>query len=576
MNKKVIAGIVLVLVVLVLGIALSAVNGEMPSSASTGAEQQADGPAAQIKALLPYEATVRIMGEEEGRLTIHLTPAEQNADRFGEKIVYGVWATDQVISEPKAILHIPGEEVTFGRYFVTGDEDYGTFFDDRSGETEVHRLGTPLDLCDFYPDVYLDIVDIVAAEEDKALCFAAEEAMEQNPELDRIQAIAMLAPEYGLSEEEFRGRALSALHEPLLIYSDTLDTTSPIPFTATHENILTTFQEAEGLWCDIDIDAASQYSAGGYDVQVLRLACEREAASPYICSFSDAQSGDMAALIAMSETLPESADSILFDEACDTLLEAAGAEGASVSYGYIYKGSRPIAGLRVYCAETVPGGGLDDGRLIFVTDYYSTLDPWDFMPLAREAIASGTPIDFGANSSTEENEASSAVATDGASTPMPTPSPDPTPAPTQAATTSGQRSALQDAKSYLRSMPFSKEGLIDQLEYEGYTLEEAQYAVDNCGADWMEQALENAKDYLRIMAFSKEGLIEQLEYEGYTVSEAEYAAENCGADWMEQAAEAAKSYLDVMSFSREGLIEQLEYEGFTAEQAEYGASAVGY
>lgn len=89
-------------------------------------------------------------------------------------------------------------------------------------------------------------------------------------------------------------------------------------------------------------------------------------------------------------------------------------------------------------------------------------------------------------------------------------------------------------------------------------------------------ALASARDYLQIMAFSKEGLIEQLEYEGYTASEAEYAAENCGADWMEQAAEAAQSYLDVMSFSREGLIEQLEYEGFTAEQAEYGVSAVGY
>ena len=72
------------------------------------------------------------------------------------------------------------------------------------------------------------------------------------------------------------------------------------------------------------------------------------------------------------------------------------------------------------------------------------------------------------------------------------------------------------------------------------------------------------------MAFSYRGLVEQLEYEGYTTSEAEYAADNCGADWNLQAVKKAKEYLSVMSFSRDGLIEQLEYEGFTNSQATYG------
>ena len=78
------------------------------------------------------------------------------------------------------------------------------------------------------------------------------------------------------------------------------------------------------------------------------------------------------------------------------------------------------------------------------------------------------------------------------------------------------------------------------------------------------------------MPFSYSGLIEQLEYEGYSTEDATYAADNCGADWNEQAALSAEDYLDIMSFSRDGLIEQLVYEGFTQEQAEYGASAVGY
>lgn len=89
-------------------------------------------------------------------------------------------------------------------------------------------------------------------------------------------------------------------------------------------------------------------------------------------------------------------------------------------------------------------------------------------------------------------------------------------------------------------------------------------------------ALKTAKDYLRTMSFSYTGLIKQLEYEGYSKEEATYGADNCGADWNEQAAKMAKEYMNTMSFSRSGLISQLKYEGFTNIQAEYGASAVGY
>lgn len=89
-------------------------------------------------------------------------------------------------------------------------------------------------------------------------------------------------------------------------------------------------------------------------------------------------------------------------------------------------------------------------------------------------------------------------------------------------------------------------------------------------------ALETGKDYLRTMSFSYTGLMKQLEYEGYSKEEATYGVDNCGANWNEQAAKMAKEYMDTMSFSRSKLISQLKYEGFTNEQAEYGASAVGY
>lgn len=89
-------------------------------------------------------------------------------------------------------------------------------------------------------------------------------------------------------------------------------------------------------------------------------------------------------------------------------------------------------------------------------------------------------------------------------------------------------------------------------------------------------ALKKAGDYLDYTAFSYKGLVEQLEYEGYTRNEAMYAADHCGADWNEQAAKKAQQYLDYSSFSKQGLMEQLEYEGFTQRQAMYAVQAVGY
>ena len=75
-------------------------------------------------------------------------------------------------------------------------------------------------------------------------------------------------------------------------------------------------------------------------------------------------------------------------------------------------------------------------------------------------------------------------------------------------------------------------------------------------------------------AFSRSGLIEQLEYEGFSTEDATYAVDNLNADWNKQAALSAEQYLEMTSFSRSGLIEQLEYEGFTSAQAEYGDNAV--
>lgn len=174
----------------------------------------------------------------------------------------------------------------------------------------------------------------------------------------------------------------------------------------------------------------------------------------------------------------------------------------------------------------------------------------------------------------------------GEDTPIPTETPisNNTPATTPASkpaseddkATFGEKNALRSANHYLQTMPFSYSGLVKQLEYEGYTTDEATYGADNCGANWNDQALRSAKHYLDTTAFSYAGLVHQLEYEGYTNEEAIYGVDRCGADWNEQAAKSAKHYLDSMPFSRNSLIKQLEYEGFTHEQAIYGVEQNGY
>lgn len=98
--------------------------------------------------------------------------------------------------------------------------------------------------------------------------------------------------------------------------------------------------------------------------------------------------------------------------------------------------------------------------------------------------------------------------------------------------TMGQKNALKKAESYSKLMHMSKAKIYEQLtsEYgEGFTAEEAQYAIDNIEADWKANALAKAKSYQTTMNMSKSRIYEQLtsQYgEGFTAEEAQYAIDN--------------------------------------------------
>jgi hypothetical protein len=94
--------------------------------------------------------------------------------------------------------------------------------------------------------------------------------------------------------------------------------------------------------------------------------------------------------------------------------------------------------------------------------------------------------------------------------------------------TPAQSNARRSGESYLTSSPFSRQGLIDQLQYEGFSVADSTYGVDALTANWNEQAAKSAAAYLKNSTFSRQGLIDQLIYEGYTQSQSEYGVSTTG------------------------------------------------
>lgn len=100
--------------------------------------------------------------------------------------------------------------------------------------------------------------------------------------------------------------------------------------------------------------------------------------------------------------------------------------------------------------------------------------------------------------------------------------------PTNSPETLSQKNAVKKAKDYLNYSSFSRSGLVEQLKFEGFSEEDATYAVSKIDVDWKEQAVKKAKDYLEYSSFSRTSLIKQLEFEGFSEEEATYAVDEVG------------------------------------------------
>ena len=86
------------------------------------------------------------------------------------------------------------------------------------------------------------------------------------------------------------------------------------------------------------------------------------------------------------------------------------------------------------------------------------------------------------------------------------------------------------------------------------------------------KARQKAEEYLSAGAHSRAGLIEQLESEEFSNEDAAYGVDAAGVDWRDQAAKKAKEYLDASPHSRDELADKLTSDGFTEAEVEYGVS----
>lgn len=96
--------------------------------------------------------------------------------------------------------------------------------------------------------------------------------------------------------------------------------------------------------------------------------------------------------------------------------------------------------------------------------------------------------------------------------------------------TTEQKNALRKAESYSNNLHMSKQGIYNQLTstVEGFSAEDAQYAIDHVEADWNANALAKAKSYQQTLSMSKNAIYNQLTsvVEGFTAEEAQYAIDH--------------------------------------------------
>ncbi|MBR6513528.1 MAG: Ltp family lipoprotein [Clostridia bacterium] len=135
--------------------------------------------------------------------------------------------------------------------------------------------------------------------------------------------------------------------------------------------------------------------------------------------------------------------------------------------------------------------------------------------------------------------------------------------------TDTQLAAAESAQAHLE-VGVSRPKLISALIEEGHSEEDAVYAVDAFGIDWMEMARGTAEFYIYYMPFSYQGMLDHLKYMEFTDEEAQYGVDSLDTDWDNMAKKYIEKYYMYHAYSDDDLLAELVKAGFTEEQAKAG------
>lgn len=91
------------------------------------------------------------------------------------------------------------------------------------------------------------------------------------------------------------------------------------------------------------------------------------------------------------------------------------------------------------------------------------------------------------------------------------------------------RLAVERAAVFLLHAPYSRKGLVEQLVFDGFSPDQAEFGVAHCRTSWSAQALRKANTLMLSENLAKPDLMVSLLYEGFTMEEAEYGSEECFA-----------------------------------------------
>ena len=144
-----------------------------------------------------------------------------------------------------------------------------------------------------------------------------------------------------------------------------------------------------------------------------------------------------------------------------------------------------------------------------------------------------------------------------------------------------KENAIKVVKSYGGTKQYAMDYLskVEMYEYlisesQMFTIEEAQYAVDNAGIDWETNALGKVRleNNDLLASESKIETYNHLILDGFTIEEAQYAVDNAGVDWKTNALHAAEHHnmLHKFSLSKAEIYNYLTFNcKFTTEEAQY-------